>query len=214
MGIIFAAGALMLPPAWLLNRIVGWLEGRQEPVVIRFTSRDFLTRLECVLSARGFSTDRALRLADRPIDLYAYKKIIYGFLPGHTHLYIIRLEADQILSLDDLKVLNVAARQSTNKGLRLPAWLRFVVPLTNTIILSEAGFPFEVQDYVRSTRFSKGGDLNDIYLVDLRRQSTVHSENLPSSGYLPLNVAFELLVSALDIARLPEDQEQVNPHAA
>jgi hypothetical protein len=204
--LIFAAGALLLAPAWLLHRITRWAEGRQKPVRIQFTSLDFLERLSTVLTAHSFEIDKQPRLESHRIALFAKRKFVSTFVPVWTYLYFIVPDEPHNLSLEKLQALNTACRRHTNRQFRLPATMRFVIPLTSTVVISSEDFEYELIDYVRKTRFSKWGDLNDIYLVNAARQNIVHSENLPSSGYLPLNTVFEMLVHFLDIARPPDRQ--------
>ncbi len=198
---LLGLGAALLLPAWGLGRITNQLEKQLPKTVIRFTSRDFVERLATVFRSTGHQVERHKPIGGRVAQIYAEKRIWYLFIPGRMVYYVYWLEPDQSLDVAAVRDLNNASRACTDRRYRLPAWLRTAAPMTATVIVSPTGFHYAVGDYVRQTRFNRAGHGNDIYLVDLAREKILHSENLPATGYVGLQRAYQTLVRYFDLAR-------------
>jgi hypothetical protein len=171
---------------------------------------DISNSLRAKLKLEGFSCEESLNLGAVQTIFYAGKKVRwYIFWPNFIHYYVIEISKPNA-DFRNILGLHSSALAYTNKVKNpIPRWLRWCIPITVTVIISENGFSedalYGIQN--KKPRLQLGG-VNSIILVDVSKSRTYNLKRFGLIGVLPLKRINEytvnLLSEILEPAPLPE----------
>jgi hypothetical protein len=187
--------------------LIGYLTSPQvRPIVTKppriFEEQEYLEVLTKELGSRGYNLNIDFRLPDfsKKPDLYARGKGKTWFIPHHAYYFVYCFES---LRSDGAWVVaaHKHARQYVDSLYKIPRIIRFFQPLINIVVITNKGIPRDHIHYIRTKTIptSKerwtGGEINHVYLIDLRHPEVISLKQLPRAGFAPILRTYDLLQS-------------------
>ncbi|MBD3287061.1 hypothetical protein GF359_10400 [candidate division WOR-3 bacterium] len=182
---------------------------QSQPIVMKpprvFKQSEYLKELESEFKNRGFVLDSRFKIPGfrKKPDLFARGKARTGFIPHHAYYFVYYFSS---LASDAawLRFAHKYAREYVNSLYKIPKVIRFVVPVINTVVITNRGIPRNHVHYIRTKTVPTpkerwtGGEINHIYLVDLRYSEVGSLKQMPSAGFAPILRSYDLLQSVLN----------------
>lgn len=176
---------------------------QSQPIVMKpprvFAEHEYLKELKRELGKRGFELDTHFKLPDsrKKPDLYARGKGRTGFIPHHAYYFVYYLSSRSDAAW--LKAAHQHARDYANSLYRIPKALRLLVPVINTVVITAQGMPAGHIEYILKETIPTakekwtGGEINHIYMIDLRHPEVISLKQIPSMGFAPILRTYDLL---------------------
>jgi len=144
---------------------------------------DILNNILGKMKSESFSCKENLNLGSLSANFYAGKKVWWYIIwPNFIHYYMFEVPISNI-NLQYILGLHALARSYTDRFKnKRSRWLRWMIPITVTIAVSENGFSEDVIHEIENKKQRcQMGDINTIILVDALKKQIHH---LKKTGFI------------------------------